>query len=66
MASLKEMRLAKYAEIDAAVTRISAEKPRTITRDIAEQLGVSYNDVTRSYKRLGIVRSNGRPRRKVS
>lgn len=61
--SWKEAR-ERHAQIDMEVARILSENPRILTQDIAAQLGVSYMDVQRSTRRLGIVRPKDLKREK--
>lgn len=61
--NLKEMKLRAQAEFDARVAKALKDNPAMITADIAKMLCCGYWDISRAYSRLGIVRSNGRPKK---
>ena len=46
----------RHAQIDAEFTCILSEQPRIRTRELADLIGISYMDVQRSFRRLGITR----------
>lgn len=54
----------RQAKIDEEVKLALDLEPRTTNGEIASGLGISYNDVSRSLRRLGIKRPNNLPRPK--